>query len=139
MSRISADDLTHSRAFSTAIEQSKRPVPDSVEKPAQSVRHFNTSRALKAVKDSSTIDFAYLPDFEPESSQPLPRVPIVPDAFQARSTGGVMYETPDAVCPSFMPMLHCPPFSVFSCALALANGVPTGGYETPSQLHVSRQ
>lgn len=45
-------------------------------------RHFNTSRALKASHDSSTIDFAYLPDlfaadFSPKTA--VIRVPILPN------------------------------------------------------------
>lgn len=31
-----------------------------------SMRHFNTSRSLKAVNDSSTIDFMFVPDFDPD-------------------------------------------------------------------------
>lgn len=48
--------------------------------PSTGARHFNTSRSLKAVKDSSTIDFAYLPDFDPDtSSAPVEvRVPLMP-------------------------------------------------------------
>ncbi|ORY09359.1 hypothetical protein BCR34DRAFT_568505 [Clohesyomyces aquaticus] len=43
------------------------------------VRHFNTSRALKAVNDTSTIDFAYLPDYDPDTRDaPILRVPILP-------------------------------------------------------------
>lgn len=44
-------------------------------------RHFNTSRSLKAVGDSSTIDFAYLPDIDAslEPTRAEIRVPILPD------------------------------------------------------------
>ncbi|KAL6170405.1 hypothetical protein ACJQWK_03386 [Exserohilum turcicum] len=44
------------------------------------VRRFNTSRSSKFVGDSSTLDFAYLPDFDPHTrSAPLGmRVPILP-------------------------------------------------------------
>jgi hypothetical protein len=55
------------------------PIPDANDTGAPA-RHFNTSRSLKAVKDSSTIDFAYIPDFDPElsvTSEHL-RVPILP-------------------------------------------------------------
>lgn len=44
-------------------------------------RHFNTSRANKAVNDSSTIDFAYLPKLFEGDFVPQPaaiRVPILP-------------------------------------------------------------
>jgi hypothetical protein len=93
ISRLSADEITSSRAFSTAVEQSKRPTTteqktDSASTP---VRHFNTSRALKQVNDSSTIDFAYLPDFDPDnveaSSTLMMRVPIMPDNFSPVRTG----------------------------------------------------
>lgn len=42
-------------------------------------RYFNTSRELKAVNDSSTIDFAYLPAFDPDSDVTAAnvRVPII--------------------------------------------------------------
>jgi hypothetical protein len=43
------------------------------------MRHFNTSRSLKAVNDTSTIDFMYVPDFDPDA-QTAPskiRVPII--------------------------------------------------------------
>ena len=51
-------------------------------RPAQETpsRHFNTSRSLKAVHDSSTIDFAFLPDID-SSLEPVRteiRVPILP-------------------------------------------------------------
>lgn len=57
-------------------------------------RHFNTSRSLKAIKDSSTIDFAYLPDFDPDtSSAPVEvRVPLMPSTnFSSTQT---VYEEP---------------------------------------------
>jgi hypothetical protein len=51
-----------------------------------SVRHFNTSRSLKAVGDSSTIDFAYLPDYDPDTGDsPIIRVPILPQTVIAES------------------------------------------------------
>jgi hypothetical protein len=54
-----------------------------------SSRNFNTSRDLKANNDSSTIDFAFIPDFDPDAaSNPAPpRVPVVTQ--QQRKTGGV--------------------------------------------------
>ncbi|KAK4992439.1 hypothetical protein LTR50_001198 [Elasticomyces elasticus] len=85
--RLSADDLTHSRAFSTTLDQSKRPTSDSSAHSA-AVRHFNTSRALKAVNDSSTIDFAFLPDFDRNSAETAPiRVPLLPTNFFPPRTG----------------------------------------------------
>lgn len=49
-----------------------------------STRHFNVSRASKAVGDTSTVDFIYLPsmaDMDTPSSHTGPRVPILPDLF----------------------------------------------------------
>lgn len=92
ISRLSADEITRSRAFSTAVEQSKRPttIEQSKTESSTPVRHFNTSRALKTVNDSSTIDFAYLPDFDPdnlEASSTLQlRVPLLPDNFSPLRT-----------------------------------------------------
>lgn len=51
-------------------------------RPAQETpsRHFNTSRSLKTIHDSSTIDFAFLPDIDSslESVRTEIRVPILP-------------------------------------------------------------
>jgi hypothetical protein len=57
----------------------KIPVPET-DNTGKPVRHFNTSRSLKAIKDSSTIDFVYLPDFDPDNhTAPAEfRVPILP-------------------------------------------------------------
>lgn len=51
-------------------------------------RKFNTSRSLKAVGDTSTIDFAYLPDLDPDAGIPPPpmRVPLLPESLYPRST-----------------------------------------------------
>jgi hypothetical protein len=89
ISRLSADDLAHSRAFSTAVNSSKRPSAESKTEEAKPVRHFNTSRALKANNDSSTIDFAYLPEniFDPENPEAAIRVPLLPTNFFPHRTG----------------------------------------------------
>lgn len=78
MARLNAHELTTSRAFSSAVEQSKRPSIEQAEAP-KAVRHFDTTRALKANNDSSTIDFAYFPDADPDNSEAseLMRVPII--------------------------------------------------------------
>ncbi|KAK4955416.1 hypothetical protein LTR66_013456 [Elasticomyces elasticus] len=95
--RLSADDLTHSRAFSTTLNQSKRPTSDSSAHSA-AVRHFNTSRALKAVNDSSTIDFAFLPDFDRDSAETAPiRVPLLPTNFFPPRTGAHAREGEETV------------------------------------------
>jgi hypothetical protein len=65
------------------VLRSQRPnnADTSVLRPAQETpsRHFNTSRSLKAVNDSSTIDFAYLPDIDAslEPDRAEIRVPIL--------------------------------------------------------------
>lgn len=65
-------------------------------------RHFNTSRQLKSVNDSSTIDFAYLPDEfnlpDPETAQSV-RVPLLPDAFNtpSPSTETIVHSSGEAV------------------------------------------
>lgn len=67
--------MASSRAFSTI--NSKRPTPSTTSGTVP--RYFNTSRSLKAVNDTSTIDFAHMPDFDPySSSAPIVRVPIMP-------------------------------------------------------------
>ncbi|MCJ1404744.1 hypothetical protein MMC11_007970 [Xylographa trunciseda] len=47
-------------------------------------RHFNTSRSLKAVNDSSTIDFAYMPQFTLGQTSPpeIMRIPLLPDNYE---------------------------------------------------------
>lgn len=98
MSRLSADDLMHSRAFTTAVEPSKRPTSDSKSE-VKVVRHFNTSRTLKAVNDSSTIDFAYLPEniFDPENPEAAIRVPLLPTNWTPSRTGIHAPEAEDEV------------------------------------------
>ncbi|KAF2420554.1 hypothetical protein EJ08DRAFT_653770 [Tothia fuscella] len=51
-------------------------------------RKFNTSRSLKAVRDTSTIDFAYLPELEPDEGvggAAVLRVPLLPESLYPRS------------------------------------------------------
>jgi len=91
-----------SRAFSSALERSKRPTAEYGEAavaPPQRVRHFNTSRSLKAVNDSSTIDFAYLPDVDPDNVEAVDflRVPIVPDNYNSARSGAHAHEVESAV------------------------------------------
>ncbi|KAK7730739.1 hypothetical protein SLS57_001570 [Botryosphaeria dothidea] len=78
--RLTADSL-QARGFSSAVETSKqRPTAEgSAVSSAQPTRHFNTSRTLKAVNDSSTIDFAYLPESTVEAEALNVRVPLLPD------------------------------------------------------------
>ena len=98
MGRLSADDLTHSRAFTTAVNATKRPSVEQKDE-VKPVRHFNTSRALKAVNDSSTIDFAYFPDFDPDNVEASAlRVPLLHNNFSPARTGAHSLETADTVC-----------------------------------------
>jgi hypothetical protein len=57
----------------------KIPVPET-DNTGKPVRYFNTSRSLKAIKDSSTVDFVYIPDFDPDTHTARAdfRVPILP-------------------------------------------------------------
>lgn len=82
--RITSHDGLQARAFSImakriAKDQTKKPISGPSDAPPS--RHFNTSRSLKAVHDSSTIDFAYLPHFDSslDPSATAIRVPILPD------------------------------------------------------------
>lgn len=79
---LPADEPPPSGAFTTAINDSaKRP---TTTKPSQpTVRHFNTSRTLKAVGDSSYIDFAYLPQSTLNTpTEEIFRVPILPNNYR---------------------------------------------------------
>ncbi|QDS76325.1 hypothetical protein FKW77_002576 [Venturia effusa] len=70
-------------AVATAIDDAKKREPLQ-----PSGRTFNTSRSLKAVNDTSTIDFAYLPDFDPDtqSAPTTVRVPLLPPGLYPAST-----------------------------------------------------
>jgi len=91
--------LTETRTSSTrpsdAAEASKRPslAPADAASGAPAARQFNTSRTLKAVRDTSTIDFAYLPDFG-YNAQPEPalRVPLLPDTHYSGQNARAMHE-----------------------------------------------
>ena len=92
----------HARGFSTAIEKDKkRPTPAAAATdatPAQPVRHFNTSRILKAVNDTSTIDFAYLPEsVAVDTPQAFAvRVPLLPQVnFSSPKAQVLETETPE--------------------------------------------
>jgi len=87
--RLSAHETVNSRTYTTSTPS--RPTPSSTSSSTSTnipTRHLNTSRALKAVADTSTIDFAYLPDFDPDlsASTPLPRIPLLPsDVYASKS------------------------------------------------------
>ncbi|KAL4964783.1 uncharacterized protein BDV14DRAFT_200595 [Aspergillus stella-maris] len=75
--RLSNHDFLQSRAFSIAM----RRINSSSKKDTPS-REFNTSRSLKAVKDTSTVDFAYMPSIAAESSPSTDApVPILSEVF----------------------------------------------------------
>ncbi|KAJ9607505.1 hypothetical protein H2200_007583 [Cladophialophora chaetospira] len=98
--RLAGHDSLQARAFSIAIkriaaEQTRKPVSGPSEPAPQ--RHFNTSRALKAVGDTSTIDFAYLPKLFEASWGPAPaaiRVPILPNV-QSEQAEAVLERFPE--------------------------------------------
>ena len=98
LARLNAHELSQSRAFSSAVEQSQRPTAESAGA-ANVVRHFNTSRALKSVRDTSTIDFAYLPDVEGhfDEAAEVMRVPIILANFSRPTTGAHAPEAKETV------------------------------------------
>ncbi|KAL1960245.1 hypothetical protein VTO42DRAFT_8788 [Malbranchea cinnamomea] len=78
--RLANHDHLQSRAFSIAM----RRIDGQAFGGGQSnSRQFNTSRAKKAVHDSSPIDFVFMPrDIDSASpSTQVPRVPILPDSY----------------------------------------------------------
>ncbi|KAI6889196.1 hypothetical protein KC360_g2661 [Hortaea werneckii] len=103
ISRITAHEVAHSRAFSSAVEQTKRPTPPKPQQqeisPSQMIRHFNTSRELKQPKDTSTMDFAYFPDLDPDNvdANLAMRVPIIPDNYSPPRTGAHAPEVEEMV------------------------------------------
>lgn len=85
---ITSDKPSYSRSNAPRLPASATiPVPDTTDT-GKPVRHFNTSRSLKAVNDSSTIDFMYIPDFDPDmKAAPVQiRVPIIPWAETAAAS-----------------------------------------------------
>jgi len=97
MARLNADDLTHTRASTTAVNATKRPSVDANSAQPETVRHFNTSRALKAPKDNSSIDFAFMPDVESSTPEAY-KVPNVNFNFSERKSTPFV-ETPEPVSP----------------------------------------
>lgn len=65
------------------------------------IRHFNTSRELKQPKDTSTMDFAYFPDLDPDHNVDANllamRVPIIPDNYSPPRTGAHAPEVEEMV------------------------------------------
>ncbi|KAL4809046.1 hypothetical protein BDV18DRAFT_157983 [Aspergillus unguis] len=79
--RLSNHDFLQSRAFSIAM---RRINGSSSKTPG---REFNTSRSLKAVNDTSTVDFAYMPSItgSNQGSSDVP-VPILPEMYSHHDT-----------------------------------------------------
>lgn len=94
--RLANHDSMQSRAFSIAMRrfgssQTRKGLGSKSPAENPPTRHFNTSRELKSVNDSSTIDFAYLPKLFDGSLDPPTagiRVPILPhvDSTEAQVT-----------------------------------------------------
>jgi hypothetical protein len=79
-SLLTSDKPTSGRSNAPRLPASAQiPIPDTNDT-GKPVRHFNTSRSLKAVNDSSTIDFMYIPEFDAEvkPNKMHIRVPILP-------------------------------------------------------------
>ena len=88
-------------------------LPDTSE-PGKSTRQFNTSRSLKAVNDSSTIDFAYIPDFDPDSkTAPVVRVPILPQTIASQASR--LHIANDVDEPVSPPSIHYQSLQIVSC------------------------
>lgn len=66
-----------------------------------SARHFNTSRASKSRNDTSPVDLVYMPQTftSAASTDPVPRVPILPDAY-------THYETASTTPSAMKPQIH---------------------------------
>ncbi|KAJ5811096.1 hypothetical protein N7447_010612 [Penicillium robsamsonii] len=74
---LSSHDVLQSRAFSIAM----RRINGSAFSDSSS-RQFNTSRATKALNDTSTVDFVYMPSMADLDAAPLQRsiqVPVLPE------------------------------------------------------------
>lgn len=104
-------------------------------------RHFNTSRSLKAVNDSSTIDFAYLPEFERDSNDRAGqiRVPLLPDNYYpARNTAALK----DAVEPVMRPEISIVSDRATPVASAMSevvdnHAVDLDPYDLTSKVHAA--
>ncbi|KAJ5963546.1 uncharacterized protein N7479_003422 [Penicillium vulpinum] len=71
-------DVLQSRALSIAM----RRINGSAFSDSSSARQFNTSRATKALNDTSTVDFVYMPSMADLEASPLQRsiqVPVLPE------------------------------------------------------------
>ncbi|CEL02638.1 hypothetical protein ASPCAL03804 [Aspergillus calidoustus] len=74
--RLSNHDFLQSRAFSIAMKRiNSSSLADAP------TRSFNTSRSLKAVNDTSTVDFAYMPSISESSVTTDVPVPILSEIY----------------------------------------------------------
>lgn len=74
--RLSNHDFLQSRAFSIAMKRiNSSSLADAP------TRSFNTSRSLKAVNDTSTVDFAYMPSISESSATTDVPVPILSEIY----------------------------------------------------------
>ena len=72
------------------LSQSTASIPSSAGEALLQSRHFTSTRALTAQRDSSPIDYAFLPSLrtiEDPSTRDSLRVPLVPENFSPRRTG----------------------------------------------------
>jgi hypothetical protein len=112
IARINADQLAHHRAFSTTSPTRPTPTtsPNTSAAAGNGTRHFNTSRSLKTVNDSSTIDFAYMPwtaadhdDSHPTLHNPQTsslRVPIIPSNLVSSSSSRISRQGANTLAPT---------------------------------------
>ncbi|GLB11532.1 hypothetical protein AtubIFM57258_008402 [Aspergillus tubingensis] len=78
--RLSNHDFLQSRAFSIAMKR----INGSSNAEKYHGRQFNTSRSSKAVGDSSTVDFAYMPsmaEIDAPAARADPQIPILSDIY----------------------------------------------------------
>ncbi|RDH21024.1 hypothetical protein M747DRAFT_28597 [Aspergillus niger ATCC 13496] len=78
--RLSNHDFLQSRAFSIAMKR----INGSSSAEYNHGRQFNTSRSSKAVGDSSTVDFAYMPsmaEIDAPAARADPQIPILSDIY----------------------------------------------------------
>ncbi|KAJ5176301.1 uncharacterized protein N7482_002178 [Penicillium canariense] len=113
--RLSNHDVLQSRAFSIAMRRiNSNAFAD------QSTRSFNTSRSQKAIGDSSTVDFIYMPQMSSLDAPPTrpsgPRVPILPDMTSH-------HDTPSPSAPLMKPQIYTVSGGDISAASAMSEVV----------------
>ncbi|OJJ44733.1 hypothetical protein ASPZODRAFT_153620 [Penicilliopsis zonata CBS 506.65] len=103
--RLSNHDVLQSRAFSIAMKRINGSAFTE-----NNTRQFNTSRAQKAVNDSSTVDFAYMPSLAeleaPVSRTAGPQVPILPDLYSTAAAASSLSTTIPAAAAPMKPQIY---------------------------------